>query len=147
MSGGKLLYLVGEWSREELDSCTIAELELAASTFGLVALSPLVGMVDVYSFTDNTVAMANMRNCVASSVAAQRLVSNRLQWMQQRGVSESAERITSKANLWADLLSRGQTDVVLRQASELGLDYERVEFYEGWRRLLLEEHDAVLDLL
>ena len=101
----------------------------------------------IYSFTDNTTAMANMRNCTASSVAAQRLVSYRLQWMQQHGVSESAERITSKANLWADLLSRGQTDVVLRQASDAGLECEEVEFYEGWRRLLLEEHRAVLDLL
>ena len=139
VSGGKLLYLYGEWSREELDSCTIAELELAASTFGLVALSPLVGMVDVFSFTDNTVAMANMRNCVASSVAAQRLVTSRLEWMQHRGVSESAERITSKANLWADFLSRGQVDVVLRQAKQFGLECERVDFYDGWRGLLLED--------
>ena len=39
----------------------ISELELAASTFGLVALVPQVGVRHCYSFTDNTNAMGAMR--------------------------------------------------------------------------------------
>ena len=70
---GVLLIMCGEWSREQKATLTIAELELLASTFGLVGLAPLVGRRAVYSFTDNTVAQANMTTLTPTSEAAQAL--------------------------------------------------------------------------
>jgi hypothetical protein len=48
-------------------------------------------------------------------------------------VAESAERVTSKSNLWADLGSRGRTAEVERQALALGLAFELVSPPPAWR--------------
>ena len=55
-----VLLVDGTWSAAER-RLLICELELLASTIGLVALAPLAGLSHVYSFTDNTVAEAAMR--------------------------------------------------------------------------------------
>ena len=62
LRSGELLIVEGRWTQEEREHLLICDLELAASTLGLVALQPLSGQSFVYSFTDNTVAMAAMRN-------------------------------------------------------------------------------------
>ena len=62
------------------------------------------------------------------------MVAARLQWMEQRGVLEAAERITTGANLWADLGSRLQASEVIRQAQALGLRVRVVEAPPEWRR-------------
>ena len=129
----------GSWSPEELERCHINELELAASTFGLVALAKEAGFSDVYSWTDNTSAMAWMRgSSTPTTVAAQCMCSARVEWMLGNCVSESAERITSEANLWADQGSRGDIQLVVQQARAFGLHTRRVNIPEGWRDLLLQ---------
>ena len=77
------------WSRDELAGCNINELELAASTFGLVALAAECGWSNVYSFTDNTPAMAWMRGSSPPSVVAQELSASRVEWMLANNISES----------------------------------------------------------
>jgi hypothetical protein len=52
------------------------------------------------------------------------------------GVAEAVERITSKANLWADLGSRGRLASMLEQARGLGLRPRRVDVPAEWRVML-----------
>ena len=122
----------GEWSQEQKDRLTIAELELLASTYGLVALAPLVGRRAVYSFTDNTVAQANMRMLTPNSEAAQLLCAARCEWLMQHGHEEVAARISSESNLWADLGSRDAVDEAERQAADIGLAVRRIEVPARW---------------
>ena len=133
--GDELLYVHGEWTREERQ-LLICDLELAASTLGLVALQPLLRRSFIYSFTDNTVAMAAMRQMSPSTDAMQRLSAARATWMLAQGVGEAAERVTSAANLWADMLSRGDAAGVLQQAATLGLRTRRVDVPAEWRELV-----------
>ena len=98
-----------------------------------MALQPLTGRECVYSFTDNTVAMAAMRNLTPSTLCMQRLTVERVAWLLERGVSEACERITSKANLWADLGSRARVGELMAQAARLQLRFRRVEAPTAWR--------------
>ena len=132
VAAGELLYVVGEWEPNEM-AMPIHGKELLASTLGLVALQPECGFSDVYSFTDNIVAQYAMRNSKAEGRAMQRLVERRSGWLLQSGVLEAAERITSKANLWADLGSRGCIADVLDQAAALGLSSRQIFPELGWR--------------
>lgn len=132
----ELLYVEGEWSAEERRELLICDLELAASTIGLVALQPLSRRKHVYSFTDNTVAMAAMRGLTPSTAPMQELTEARVGWLLAGGVAEAAERITSKSNLWADLLSRSRLADVLQQAEGLGLRTRRVEPPATWRSMV-----------
>ncbi|MDC0525663.1 hypothetical protein OAO87_01595 [bacterium] len=135
VADGELLYVHGRWSDAER-ALLICDLELAASTFGLVALQPELRQRHVYSFTDNTVAMAAMRSLTPSTAAMQQLTAARAAWMAERGVAEAAERVTSAANLWADMLSRGDVAGVLQQAARLGLRARRVDVPADWRAML-----------
>ena len=135
--GNELLFVEGQWTPRERELLIISELELAASTFGLVALVPQVGVRHCYSFTDNTNAMGAMRNLTPKRSVEQALTAARLEWMAATSVAEAVERITSKANTWADWLSRGRLHDVLRQARLLGLTPRRVEVPPEWRRLPL----------
>jgi hypothetical protein len=133
---GEIFLTHGEWTEEELadSTFTIAEKELLASTLGLVTLAPIADLRYVYSFTDNTNAMSAMRRLKPRSLRAERMVAARLQWMEHRGILEAAERITTGANLWADLGSRLQASEVVRQAQALGLRVRVVEAPPEWRR-------------
>ena len=53
--------------------------------------------------------------------------------MIRNGIVEAAERITSEANLWADLGSRSAAKEVLSQAERLGLRWRLVEPPPEWR--------------
>ena len=136
--GNELLYVEGQWTPEERKHLIIADLELAASTFGLVSILPETGVKSCYSFTDNTVAQAAMRTQSPSREVMQALTAARVDWMLDNGVGEAVERITSKANTWADWLSRGRLEDVLRQAAMLGLRPRRVAVPDAWRRLPIE---------
>jgi hypothetical protein len=127
-----VLLVVGEWTARER-RLLICELELLASTIGLVALAPLAGLSYVYSFTDNTVAEAAMRTLTPSTPVMAELTARRCEWLMERGVLESAERVSSKSNLWADLGSRGRTAEVEIQARQLGLAFELVPPPAEWR--------------
>lgn len=135
VAGEELLYVHGEWTAEER-RLLICDLELAASTLGLVALQPLLGRRAVYSFSDNTVAMSAMRSAAPSTAAMQQLTTARVAWLLEADVLEAAERVTSAANLWADMLSRGDVGGVLLQALALGLRPRRVEVPASWRALV-----------
>jgi hypothetical protein len=140
--GDELLLVEGRWSAAEREHLFICDLELAASTLGLVALQPEVGRSFIYSFTDNTVAMAAMRGLTPSTACMQALTVERVAWMLGEGVWEATERITSKANLWADLGSRARVADVMAQAAALGLTVRRVEPPSAWRAMVAEAAEA-----
>jgi hypothetical protein len=125
----------GEWSEDELldPSFIIAEKELLASTLGLVTLAPIGDMRYVYQFTDNTNAEAAMRRLVPKTARMQALIERRSAWMLEHGVLESAERITSANNLWADLGSRDAVEEVRRQVVNMGYNFVLVEPPSEWR--------------
>ena len=131
---GELLFTDGVWN-EAVKGLPICDKELLASTWGLVALAPWTGAHQVMSFTDNTVAQAAMRSHTPSAAAMAHLVERRSEWLLERGYLESVHRITSKANLWADMGSRGDTGGVLLQALALGYKPRRLEVDEEWLRL------------
>jgi hypothetical protein len=132
VEGDELLYVEGDWSELERRSLIICEKELLASTWGLVALQPYL-QAAVTSYTDNTVAQAAMRSMAPGSAAMQELSSQRTQFLFEHEVVEQARRITSKANLWADLGSRHRLAEALRQAAQLGLQPRRVHVPCAWR--------------
>jgi hypothetical protein len=142
----ELLLVEGRWSTCEREHLLICDLELAASTFGLVALQGAVGREFVYSFTDNTVAMAAMRNLTPTTACMQALTAERSAWLLERGVVEACERITSKANLWADMGSRARVGELMAQAGRLGLSVRRVETPPEWRAAVAREAEAAAAL-
>ena len=129
---GTLLFTEGAWTAEERLRLGIAELELLASTFGLVAFAQWLPRC-VVSFTDNTVAQAAMRAAAVRSEGMQRIVVARTRWLMQMGIAEAARRITTTANLWADWGSRGQLDRVLAQAEHMQLRGRRCSVPAAWR--------------
>ena len=135
---GTLLFAVGEWTEEERRQLGIAELELLASTFGLVAFAQWLPRC-VVSFTDNTVAQAAMRAAAIRSAGMQQIVAARTRWLMEQGIAEAARRITTEANLWADWGSRGQLERVLAQAEQLQLPWRRCAVPEAWRGVLAWE--------
>jgi hypothetical protein len=76
-----------------------------------------------------------MRSSAAKTPLMQLIVERRSSWLVEGGRVEAAARITSKANLWADLGSRGRLDDVLQQASAAGLAPRRVLVSAEWRAL------------
>ena len=137
VADGELLFTDGVWSESER-KLPICDKELLASTWGLVSLTPVVGVRDIMSFTDNTVAQAAMRTQTPSTEAMAHIVARRTEWLLEHACLESVHRITSKANLWADMGSREDTGGVLLQALALGLKPRRIEVGESWLRLAAE---------
>ena len=86
-----------------------------------MTLAPAAELSQVHNFTDNTVAMSAMRSATAKSARMQELLATRIEWMLEHGVNEAALRVSTRANLWADLGSRGQAAEMERQAELLGL--------------------------
>ena len=74
-----------------------------------------------------------MRTLTPSTPVMAELTARRCEWLMEHGVSESAERVTSKSNLWADLGSRGRAAEVECQARQLGLAFELVPQPAEWR--------------
>ena len=138
VKGDEFLFIEGRWSKAERERLLICDLELAASTFGLVTFAPLVGGEIVYSFTDNEVAKSAMRSQTPSTLPMQTMTVARTAWLFERGIAEKAERVTSKANLWADLGSRSAMGELLRQAARVGLRPRRLATPPYWRALVAE---------
>ena len=143
--GGYVLMLDGLWSDAERRCLTIADRELLASTWALVAFAPWSSRF-VTSFSDNTVAEAAMSSLAPRAHVAQLVTARRVQWLFERGVVERAARVTTKANLWADIGSRpelGGGGELARQALALGRRVLRVDVPECWRgTACLVAHDA-----
>ena len=131
---GTVLAVADEWTAEER-TLLICELELLASTFGLVAFAPMLPR-DVYSFSDNTNAVAAMRSMTSRSAAMEAIIRRRTQWLYTEGRVEEPRRVTSAANLWADIGSRperGGLREVQRQAAMLGLPFRELSVPASWR--------------
>ena len=135
---GELLLVEDRWTAREREFLPICDLELAASTLGLIALQPECGVSHVYSFTDNTVAMAAMRNLTPTTPGMQLLTAARVSWLMGRGVWEACERITSKSNLWADMGSRARVAELMEQAEALHLRIKRVAAPVEWRAMVAQ---------
>ena len=97
------------------------------------ALAPEAGLQFVYSFTDNTNAEGAMRRLAPKTARMQAMVAARSAWMRERGVFESAERITTDRNLWADLGSRMAVAEVERQAALFDMRVRHVQPLPAWR--------------
>jgi hypothetical protein len=130
--GDELVYVVGEWTDDERALLIICEKELLASTWGLVGLRAWLRDT-VVSYTDNTVAMAAMRSMAPRSEIMQEITAQRTAYLFERQLMEESRRITSKANLWADLGSRRQMPAMLRQAAALGLRVREATVPAEWR--------------
>ena len=131
---GTVLAVADVWTPAER-GLLICELELLASTFGLVAFAPYLPR-DVYSFSDNTNAVAAMRSMSSRSAAMEAIVRRRTQWLFAEGRIEEPRRVTSAANLWADIGSRperGGLREVERQAAMLGLRFTELAVPPSWR--------------
>ena len=90
----------------------------------------------MHSFTDNTAAEGSMRKLRARSPAMQAILRRRTAWMHERGLLETVQRITSKANVWADVGSRpekGGAEAVEAAAVAAGYRFRRVQLPAGWR--------------
>jgi hypothetical protein len=132
--GGVCFMVQGVWTAAEREM-PICELELLASTFGMVALAPWLPL-DVYSYTDNTVAQAAMRRLTAHAAPMQEMVRRRTAWLHAEGRLEVPRRITTKANVWADVGSRpelGGAAAVERMAAARGLGFAAVPVPPEWR--------------
>ena len=57
----------------------------------------------------------------------------RTEWLMQRCMAEAVRRVTSQANLWADLGSRGDVEMVLQQAEALGMPTRVLQVPGAWR--------------
>ena len=133
MADGELLYAYGEWTEDERKLLIICEKELLAPTWGLVAFAPWLQRT-VVSWTDNTVVMVAMRSMAPSSEVMQAITARRTEYLFHGEILEKSRRITSKANLWADLGSRGQMAAAVRQAAACGLQGVReVAVCPEWR--------------
>ena len=133
MADGELLYTYGEWTEDERRLLIICEKELLASTWGLVAFAPWLQQ-GVVSWTDNTVAMAAMRSMAPRTEVMQAIVARRTEYLFEVEILEESWRITSKANIWADLGSRGQMAAAVRQTAACGLRGTReVAVGQEWR--------------
>jgi hypothetical protein len=132
--GGVCYMVQGLWTADEREM-PICELELLASTFGMVALAPWLPL-DVYSYTDNTVDQAAMRRLTAHAAPMQEMVRRRVAWLHAEGRLEVPRRITTKANVWADVGSRpelGGAAAVERMAAAVGLGFTDVPVPPAWR--------------
>ena len=74
-----------------------------------------------------------MRRLSPKTRRMQLMIERRSEWMLENGVMESAERITSESNLWADLGSRDAVLEVERQAHSLGYKFNLVVSPKDWR--------------
>jgi hypothetical protein len=81
--GGEVLVTVGEWTQREMEELTIAELELLASTYGLLAFEDYLPDA-VVSFTENVVAQAAMRALAPKVELMERVMEARTEWLMQR---------------------------------------------------------------
>jgi hypothetical protein len=88
-----------------------------------------------------------MRTLTPSTAPMQTLTEARCEWMLAHGVSEATERITSKANLWADQLSRQREAEVEADARSLGLRLRRVHVSAEWLECLERAAAAAEDAM
>ena len=134
--GDEVWAVRGEWSARERDEFLICDKELFASSVGLATFAPRARWRDIYSFTDNTVAMSAMRKLTPATLPMQQMTAERVDWMLHSGIREASERVSSKSNLWADLISReGGWGPFCLQVAALGYHLRELQPPAEWRSI------------
>ena len=134
IADGALLLVGGTWSASELP-LLIQEKEYLASTWALAAFRPWIGR-RVVSFTDNVVVRAALSSATPRSPCMQLIAARRSAWLLSEGIVEDVLRITTHANIWADVGSRpelGGVAAVGRMACAAGLTVTPVAVPAEWR--------------
>ena len=125
-----LLFIEGRWLRDECVEMHIGALEFKLQNMALVSLhdavSGLAHVTHALEFTDNEASEGATDTGRSSNEMFQRLLAERTTFILEAGIYTHSERITSKANRWADMLSRGLVQAVIDEATALGLEPRRV---------------------
>jgi hypothetical protein len=117
--GASILVIYGEWERWELEYFNINEFELHTMNMATRTFSEYVRgqetteITHVVEFTDNEAAEAAGRSGVSSAPVFDAMLDVRDAYLRQHRLFCETERITSKANVWADDLSRGRVRLTL----------------------------------
>lgn len=129
--GGTFYYFWGEWRREELLRFSINVLEAKTRNDGLIAFVRLARQLGCSAthalcFTDNTAAEHTAERGRTGSDAMQALAQAWQDELVASGVHAATERVTSVDNDFADMLSRGAEQEVLRIVVSAGLKFRRI---------------------
>ena len=128
-----LLFIEGRWLVDECVEMHIGALEFKLQNMALVSLYEAVSadldahITHVLEFTDNEASEGATDTGRSGVEMFQRLLAERAAFILEAGIYTHSERITTKANRWADMLSRGLVQDVLAEATALGLESRRVE--------------------
>ena len=80
-------------------------------------------------------AMARQRAELRNRVVEQ-MTAERVEWMLHSGIREASERVSSKSNLWADLISReGGWGPFCLQVAALGYHLRELQPPAEWRSI------------
>ena len=75
-----------------------------------------------------------LREAVAN--LTQQMTAERVEWMLHSGIREASERVSSKSNLWADLISReGGWGPFCLQVAALGYHLRELQPPAEWRSI------------
>ena len=126
----KMLFVEGRWLPIECVEMHIGAMEFKLQNIALMTLYEAAGgegvITHALEFSDNVGSEGATDTGSSSAEVFQRLIAERTEFILERGIFTHSERITSKANVWADKLSRGLVDEVVAEATTLGLAPERV---------------------
>jgi hypothetical protein len=124
--GADFVYIIGTWTREEIEQYSINVLEakirdMALFAFAADARARGRPITHVLGFTDNTAAEHTAERGRTHSDALSELLRQRQEGLLSEGLSAASARCASVDNVLADWLSRGDLDEVLRVAVACGL--------------------------
>ena len=127
-----------EWEKEELHINTLeaATTPMSIDVFGrMVPGSELV--VVIYECVDNTVAQHSMQSGASKpkEVHMNRVLTRRLNSLKEVDCTSCSMRITTKENLFSDLLSRGREEEFMWAARQCGFQPIRLEIPAAVRSL------------
>ena len=131
--------IFGEWEPWEAAYFNINELELHTMNMALVTFMACrascggTRVKHALEFTDNEAAEGASRAAISKAVVFDAMLEARDSFQRAHGLFCESERITSRANLWADALSRGAVQATLHEMDEAGLRVEVVEVEATWR--------------
>ena len=122
-----LLYSCDIWTPEEIAEMSINVTEFHTMHMGQVTLKCRCPETEYFlEFSDNTAAEAVADSCVSNKPGMQEVIMMRDEFQRQHEIFSMSERVPTKANVWADMLSRGDEQLVLAEATELQLKIEKL---------------------
>ena len=122
-----LLCAWGEWSAEEVQLLDINALEFKTMNMALeVSTAKRPSAKYVLEFTDNSAAESVAESMASTKPLFIQLSEERDVLIRQRDLFTMSDRVSSKANVWADWLSRGDVALVREAAQKADLSFERL---------------------